>query len=157
MQQQALQLAGIDADKLMKQAGYKKWVVYAKGSVDNVVACLGRYTHKIAISTSRIKSISEHSVLFTWRDYADSNKAKEMCLSHAEFLRRFEFHILPRGFVKIRHYGLLQNHGKITRLNAIRAQLKCSHCSSGCIVFCQGVSCKSELFYHLQYYYSLLF
>jgi len=134
--QQALQLVGIDAAKLIKQAGYKKWLVYAKspfGSVDSVVAYLGRYTHKIAITTNRIKSITEHSVLFTYRDYADArpddlvgrdNKAKEMHLSHLEFLRRFELHILPRGFVKIRHYGLLQNHGKTTRLNAIREQLK---------------------------------
>ena len=129
IKKQAVQLAGIDAEKLIKKAGYKKWVVYAKspfGSVDSVVAYLGRYTHKIAITTSRIKSISEHSVLFKYRDYADSNKAKEMLLSHAEFLRRFELHILPRGFVKIRHYGLLQNHGKITRLNAIRKQLHLS-------------------------------
>ena len=129
IQQQRLQLTGIDAEKLIKKAGYKKWNVYAKspfGSVENVVAYLGRYTHKIAITTNRIKSISEHSVLFTWRDYAHSNQQKEMHLSHAEFLRRFELHILPRGFVKIRHYGLLQNHGKITRLNAIRQQLHLS-------------------------------
>jgi hypothetical protein len=124
---QVLQLTGIDAATLIKKAGYKKWVVYAKspfGSVDSVVAYLGRYTHKIAITTSRIKSITEHSVLFKYRDYADDNKQKEMHLSHAEFLRRFELHILPRGFVKIRHFGLLQNHGKTTRLNAIRKQLK---------------------------------
>lgn len=136
IKQQALQLTGIDAAKLIKKAGYKKWNVYAKspfGSVDNVVAYLGRYTHKIAITVNRIKSISQHSVLFTWRDYADArpddqvgrdSRQKEMHLSHAEFLRRFELHILPRGFVKIRHYGLLQNHGKIARLNAIRRQLK---------------------------------
>lgn len=123
----ALQLGGIDAGKLIKQAGYKKWMVYAKspfGGVDNVVAYLGRYTHKIAITVHRIQSISEHSVLFTWRDYADGNRQKEMHLPHAEFLRRFELHILPRGFVKIRHYGLLQNHGKMKRLNAVRKQLK---------------------------------
>ena len=127
IKQQVLQLAGIDAAKMIKKAGYKKWVLYAKspfGSVDNVVAYLGRYTHKIAITTSRIKSITEHSVLFKYRDYADNNQQKEMHLSHLEFLRRFELHILPRGFVKIRHYGLLQNHGKTTRLNAIREQLK---------------------------------
>jgi hypothetical protein len=129
IEQQALRLTGIDAEKLIKKAGHKKWKVYAKspfGSVDNVVAYLGRYTHKIAITTSRIKSISDHSVLFKYRDYADDNKQKEMHLSHAEFLRRFELHILPRGFVKIRHYGLLQNHGKISRLNCIREQLNLS-------------------------------
>ncbi len=129
MQQQSLQLQGIAAEKIIKQAGYKKWNVYAKspfGTVANVVAYLGRYTHKIAITTHRIVSISDHSVTFTYRDYADGNRQKEMLLSHAEFLRRFELHILPKRFVKIRHYGLLQNHGKTTRLNAIRQQLKLS-------------------------------
>jgi len=122
-----LQLDGIDADKIIKQAGYKKWNVYAKrpfGNVASVVEYLGRYTHKIAITAHRIKAISEHSVTFKYKDYADGNAQKEMTLSHAEFLRRFELHILPRRFVKIRHYGLLQNHGKIKRLNAIRQQLK---------------------------------
>ncbi len=60
---------------------------------------------------------------FKYKDYADGDKQKEMTLSVAEFLRRFELHILPKRFVKIRHYGLLQNHGKIKRLNAIRKQL----------------------------------
>lgn len=127
VQQQSLQLQGIGIEKILKHIGYKKWNVYAKspfGSVANVVAYLGRYTHKIAITPHRIISISDHSVLFNYRDYADGNRQKEMHLSHAEFLRRFELHILPKRFVKIRHYGLLQNHGKTTRLNAIRQQLK---------------------------------
>ena len=127
LQKQALQLQGIDAEKIIKQAGYKKWNVYAKspfGTVASVVAYLGRYTHKIAITAHRIKSISEDSVTFKYKDYADSNKQKEMTLGHAEFLRRFELHILPKRFVKIRHYGLLQNHGKIKRLNSIRRQLQ---------------------------------
>ena len=127
VQQQTLHLEGIDVQKIIKQAGYKKWNVYAKspfGSVANVVAYLGRYTHKIAITSHRIVAINEHSVLFKYRDYADGNREKEMRLSHAEFLRRFEMHILPKRFVKIRHYGLLQNHGKTKRLNSIRKQLK---------------------------------
>lgn len=121
-----LHLQGIDANSLIKEAGYKKWNVYAKrpfGNVASVVEYLGRYTHKIAITAHRITSISEHSVSFNYKDYADSNKRKLMTLSHAEFLRRFELHILPRRFVKIRHYGLLQNHGKTKRLNNIRKQL----------------------------------
>ena len=124
---QQLQLQGIVVEKIIKQAGYKKWNVYAKspfGSVANVVAYLGRYTHKIAITSHRIISISDHSVLFNYRDYADGNRQKQMSLSHTEFLRRFELHILPKRFVKIRHYGLLQNHGKRARLNNIRKQLK---------------------------------
>jgi len=127
MEKQKLQLEGIAAEKIIRHASFKKWNVYAKspfGTVANVVSYLGRYTHKIAITPHRIISISEHSVLFKYRDYADGNVQKEMALSHAEFLRRFELHILPKRFVKIRHYGLLQNHGKRKRLNNIREQLK---------------------------------
>lgn len=126
IQNKKLQLEGIDAEKLIKKAGYKKWNVETRspfGNVARVVKYLGRYTHKIAITAHRILSISEHSVLFKYKDYADRSKQKEMSLSHAEFLRRFEMHVLPRRFVKIRHYGLLQNHGKIARLNSIREQL----------------------------------
>jgi hypothetical protein len=122
-----LRTDGINTEKIIRLVGYKKWKVYAKspfGNVANVVAYLGRYTHKIAITKHRIISISEYSITFKYRDYADRNTTKQMTLSHAEFLRRFEQHILPRRFVKIRHYGLLQNHGKIKRLNAIRQQLK---------------------------------
>lgn len=127
IQKQALQLQGIDAAKIIRQAGFKKWKVYAKspfGSVANVVAYLGRYTHKIAITHHRILAISNHSVLFKYRDYKGGDHQKEMTLSHTEFLRRFELHILPKHFIKIRHYGLLQNHGKTKRLNNIRKQLK---------------------------------
>ena len=117
----------MDVQRIIRQAGYKKWNVYAKspfGTVAKVVAYLGRYTYKIAITTHRIVTISEHSVTFKYKDYADGNAQKEMTLSLAEFLRRFELHILPRRFVKIRHYGLLQNHGKRKRLNTLRGQLK---------------------------------
>ena len=127
VQKQALQLDSMDVQRIIRQAGYKKWNVYAKspfGTVAKVVAYLGRYTYKIAITTHRIVTISEHSVTFKYKDYADGNAQKKMTLSLAEFLLRFELHILPRRFVKIRHYGLLQNHGKRKRLNALRRQLK---------------------------------
>lgn len=126
IQKNQLQINGINTDKLIKEAGYKKWKVYAKspfGNVASVVEYLGRYTHKIAITAHRIISISEDSVRFKYKDYNDGDKQKEMTLSIAEFLRRFELHILPKQFVKIRHYGLLQNHGKTKRLNVIRQQL----------------------------------
>jgi len=87
------------------------------------VEYLGRYTHKIAITSHRITGIADGNINFKYKDYADGNKQKEMALSVPEFLRRFELHILPKRFVKIRHYGLLQNHGKIKRLGAIRKQL----------------------------------
>lgn len=126
LQKDQLQVNGIEPEKLIQEAGYKKWKVYAKspfGNVASVVEYLGRYTHKIAITAHRITDISDGKVNFKYKDYADGNRQKEMALSVAEFLRRFELHILPKRFVKIRHYGLLQNHGKIKRLNAIRKQL----------------------------------
>jgi hypothetical protein len=122
-----LQTDGIDVEKLIKKTGFKKWNVYAKspfGSVANVVAYLGRYTHKVAFTRHRMIDIGDHSVTFKYRDYADGNKQKTMSLSKAEFLRRFELHFLPERYVKIRHYGFLQNHGKTTRLNAIRKTMQ---------------------------------
>jgi len=122
-----LRTEGIPVEKLIKKAGYKSWNVYAKspfGSVASVIEYLGRYTHKVAITKHRIVSITEHSVTFKYKDYADGNKQKQMPLSAAEFLRRFEIHFLPRRYVKIRHYGFLQNHGKTTRLNAVRKEMK---------------------------------
>ena len=85
------------------------WVVYAKEpftGTDQIVEYLGRYTHKVAISNHRLLNVDETGVRFSWRDYRD-NKVKVMSLEGAEFLRRFCQHILPRGFVRIRHYGLL--------------------------------------------------
>jgi hypothetical protein len=118
-----LHTAGADTAKAIKTAGYKTWNVYAKspfGSVSSVVEYLGRYTHKVAITKHRILHITEHSVTFTYKDYADGSRQKTMAISIAEFLRRFELHFLPKRFVKIRHYGFLQNHGKTARLNAVR-------------------------------------
>jgi hypothetical protein len=119
--------AGIDADKVIQQAGYKSWNVYAKapfGSVASVVEYLGRYTHKVAITKHRIVNIAGNNITFKYKDYADGNRGKEMTLELAEFLRRFELHFLPKRYVKIRHYGFLQNHGKTKRLNAIREQMQ---------------------------------
>jgi hypothetical protein len=119
----------INVDEMIKQAGYKSWNVYAKapfGSVASVVEYLGRYTHKVAITKHRIVSVTEHSVTFKYKDYAAQSKQKEMTLPIAEFLRRFEIHFLPKRYVKIRHYGFLQNHGKTKRLNAVRKNMKLS-------------------------------
>jgi hypothetical protein len=85
------------------------WVVYAKepfAGAEHVIEYLGRYTHKVAISNQRILNVDEKGVIFRWRDYRD-NKGKIMPLDGVEFLRRFCQHILPRRFVRIRHYGLL--------------------------------------------------
>ncbi len=104
------------------------WVVYAKApfaGAEQVLAYLGRYTHRVAIANHRLVSFEDDEVRFRWRDYAHGNKTKIMALSAEEFLRRFLLHTLPAGFVKIRHYGLLGNrcrHEKLARCRALLDQ-----------------------------------
>lgn len=93
----------------------KKWVIYAKQPFKNaegVLEYLGRYSHKIAISNHRLKSISDGKVTFSYKDYAHRSVTKTMTLEADEFLRRFCLHILPPKFVKIRHYGFLASRVK---------------------------------------------
>jgi len=95
--------------RILKEIYRTQWVVYAKepfAGPEQVVDYLGRYTHKVAISNHRLLSVDNHEVRFSYLDYRD-NKQKEMVLQGIEFLRRFCQHILPKGFVRIRHYGLL--------------------------------------------------
>jgi len=88
------------------------WVVYAKpafGGPAQVLRYLGRYTHRVAISNHRLVAFDGERVTFRWRDYANGNRQRTMTLSATEFLRRFVQHVLPRGFVRIRQFGLLAN------------------------------------------------
>lgn len=104
----------------------KDWVVYAKppfGGPAQVLKYLARYTHRVAISNSRIVDVTDETVTFRYKDYADDSRAKTMTLSGEEFLRRFLVHVLPRGFVKIRHYGLLANRRRAERLATCRRLL----------------------------------
>ena len=110
----------------IQQVRYIKWNVYAKAPFagpQQIIEYLGRYTHKVAISTNRIKEITEDRITFSYKDYQDGNKQKLMTLSHEEFLRRFEQHILPKGFVKIRHSGFMSHQHKGRRLAMICEQL----------------------------------
>ena len=102
-------------DKLYK----KEWIVYCKppfGSAEHVLEYLGRYTHRVAISNHRIINLENGYVTFKWRDYKDHNKEKFMTLTVEEFIRRFLMHVLPRKFVKVRHYGILSNKNRSTKL-----------------------------------------
>lgn len=97
---------------LVTQLRATPWVVYAKrpfGGPAQVLQYLGRYTHRIAISNARLLSLVDGVVRFRWKDYADRGHTKIMALDVDEFLRRFLLHVLPRGFVRIRHFGLLAN------------------------------------------------
>jgi predicted RNA-binding Zn-ribbon protein involved in translation (DUF1610 family) len=88
----------------------KDWIVYSKppfGGPEYVLHYLGRYTHRVAISNHRLVSFTNGQITFRWRDSAHHNEQKLMTLSLDEFLRRFLLHLLPRGFVRIRHFGFL--------------------------------------------------
>ena len=106
---------------------YKKdWVVYAKrpfNGTQSVIEYLGRYTHKIAISNHRIKNIADGKITFSYKDYTAAALTKEMTLDALEFIRRFALHILPKGFVRIRHYGILSSTSKADCAVVIKEQL----------------------------------
>lgn len=102
------------------------WVIYARrpfGGPRQVIEYLGRYTHKIAISNHRITSITDDTVTFRYKDYRDASKNKVMTLDATEFIRRFSLHILPKGFSRIRHYGILSSKRKQKMLPLIHDQL----------------------------------
>jgi Putative transposase/Transposase zinc-binding domain len=99
-------------EELAAKLTKKKWFVYAKppfGGPAHVLRYLGRYTHRMAISNHRLLAFDGQRVSFRWRDYAHGSKQRIMTLDAVKFLRRFFLHVLPRGFVRIRHYGLLSN------------------------------------------------
>ena len=104
----------------------KAWVVYAKrpfAGPAQVLDYLGRYTHRAAISNERIVAMDSGRVYFRFKDYAQDARRRIMALEADEFLRRFALHILPRGFMRIRHYGLLANRNKRALLADARAAL----------------------------------
>lgn len=106
-------------DELVASLYRKEWIVFCKPpfkSSAKVVEYLGRYTHRVAISNNRIVNFEDGAVTFKWRDYADNNTTKLMTLSAVEFIRRFLMHILPSGFTKIRHYGILASRDKNARI-----------------------------------------
>jgi hypothetical protein len=103
-----------------------EWVVYAKpsfGGPEQVLRYLGRYTHRVAISNHRLVSFDGDQVTFRWRDYAHGNKKRKMTLSAEEFIRRFLLHVLPKAFVRIRHFGFMANYQRSSSLDLCRQLL----------------------------------
>lgn len=104
------------------------WIVYAKrpfAGPEPVLEYLGRYTHRVALSNDRLIDHRDGRVRFRWKDYADHDRVKVMTLEVDEFLRRFLLHVVPRGFMRIRHFGLLANrirHDTLTRCRALLDQ-----------------------------------
>ena len=114
--------------RLVRQAIRRPWVVYAKrpfAGPQQVLAYLSRYTHRVAISPRRLLALDpqQQTVTFAWKDYADGARPKTMTLAVGEFVRRFCLHLLPERLVKIRHYGLLANGHRQTRIARARALL----------------------------------
>jgi len=135
---------------------YKQWVVFAKHSVlkpETIVEYLGRYTHKIAISNYRILKIDKQNktVTFSLKDYRKNGKKITLTLDTKIFIKRFSLHILPKGFTKIRHYGILSSSWKKEKLPELQSKLsgkktktkkqvintkhrKCRYCKTGILV-----------------------
>jgi hypothetical protein len=129
-----LQFAGVTAPlaepsafaAFLREQRRKEWVVYAKepfGSPEQVLKYLARYTHRVAISDSRILRIEGDTVTFSYKDRRDGDRQRTMALDGVEFLRRFLLHVLPKGFVRIRYYGLLANRVRADNLARCRELL----------------------------------
>lgn len=156
--------------QLLSTVRKKKWVVYAKkpfASAETVLAYLGRYTHRTAISNSRILDIEHERVTFSYRDRKDSSQQKTMTLHAEEFIRRSLLHVLPRGLMRIRHFGFLANRSKADQLARCRRALqapapeaatpspaflawveqrrRCPHCKTGRLIPVRTLTMSSPL------------
>jgi hypothetical protein len=119
-------LPGEMTPDLLNKLYKHNWVVYAKRPFtgpQSVVEYLGRYTHKIAISNHRLKHLDDSRVIFSYKDYKHGSVKKDMVLEASEFIRRYALHILPKGLVRIRHYGILSSTSKKLCAITIKQQI----------------------------------
>ncbi len=122
-----------EIDSLLDELMAPEWVVFSKPCpvhTGTVIDYLGRYTHRIAISDQRIVASDKHHVCFTYKDYAKDGQRKELTLSGAEFIRRFLLHVLPKGLMRVRHYGFLANRCRVEKLARIRSVLMGIDCAN---------------------------
>jgi hypothetical protein len=115
-----------EVDQMLDTLMSKDWVVYAKaclGRAEQVVDYLSRYTHRIALSDHRINRLENGQVTFNYKDTAHNGKARQMTLSAESFIGRFLLHVLPKGFMRVRHYGFLANSCRAKKLTLIRQSL----------------------------------
>jgi hypothetical protein len=113
----------------LKRLTATEWVVYAKppfGGPRQVLKYLARYTHRVAISNQRLVALDDGRVTFRWKNYAHAGEPATMTLPAEEFIRRFLLHVLPSGFVKVRHYGFLANRGRQENVRLCRQLLAAS-------------------------------
>ena len=117
--------------ELLNTCYAKEWVPYCKKpfrNAESVIKYLGKYTHRIAISNGRIKSMTDATVTFSVKDYKKRGQWKDLTLPGEEFIRRFLMHVPPKRFVRIRHYGLLSSRNKSSRIPACRNILGLQNC-----------------------------
>jgi hypothetical protein len=110
----------------LKESMRSEWVVYAKppfGGPQQVLKYLARYTHRVAISNRRLVALQNGLVIFRWKDYAKQNQPATMTLHATEFIRRFLLHVLPKGLVRIRHFGFLANRCRRQKISLCRRLL----------------------------------
>ncbi len=116
-----------EIDRLLSELMAIDWVVYAKDCLEHratVIDYLARYTHRIALTNARILALDESHVTLDYKDYRDGNRHKRLRLAGEEFVRRFLLHVLPRGLMRVRHFGFLANRGKREKLTRIRQALE---------------------------------
>jgi Putative transposase/Transposase zinc-binding domain len=121
-----LRLAADKFERLLTAAVRTNWVVYAKppfGGPEQVLKYLARYTHRVAISNGRLLDFEDGQVRFRYKDYAHGNRKRVLTLSALEFVRRLLLHVLPTGFMRIRHYGILANRHRYDKLALCRRLL----------------------------------
>ena len=122
----AVRFAADQFDQVMSVAAHTDWVVYAKppfGGPEQVLKYLARYTHRVAISNARLLGFQDGMVRFRYKDYAHGNRKRVMTLTALEFVRRLLLHVLPTGFQRIRHYGILANCHRQAKLALCRQLL----------------------------------
>jgi hypothetical protein len=145
---------------------HKDWVVHCKkpfSGPQHVIQYLAHYTHRVAIANGRILRVEDGNVCFRWRDSAHGNKQKVLTLDGVEFIRRFLLHVLPRGFVKIRHFGFLSNRERTASLQLCAAllapaeppvepvtirprRMRCAHCHQGTVFVVERISAAALRF-----------
>jgi Putative transposase/Transposase zinc-binding domain len=121
-----LRFAADQFEQAMSAAAHTDWVVYAKapfGGPEQVLKYLARYTHRVAISNARLLDFEDGMVRFRYKDYAHGNRKRVMTLSALEFVRRLLLHVLPTGFMRIRHYGIQANRHRHKKLALCRQLL----------------------------------
>jgi hypothetical protein len=114
-------------DGILNEVMQKEWVVYARhclNQAETVVDYLARYSHRIAISNARLVSQDGDRILLRYKDYREDGRQKSLQMEGAEFIRRFLMHILPKGFMRIRHFGYLSNRTRGRKLTVIHQALQ---------------------------------